>query len=75
MTSASSADSSDAERNAEPGREAVIVPQQRRHIGADAHEGAVAERDEAEAAHQRPGGVDEGPEQDLDQQMQEIGRA
>ena len=34
----------------------------------------MAERHEAEAAHQRPGGVDEGPDQDLDQQMQEIRR-
>ena len=35
-------------------------------------EGAVAQRSEAEPAHQRPARVDEGPQQDLDQQVQVV---
>src|SRR5262245_60828059 len=62
----------DADRDTEPRRHIEIVPQQRRHVGADAHEGAVAERDQAEPPHRRPGGIDESPQQDLDQQMEKI---
>jgi hypothetical protein len=62
----------DAERDAEPRRHIEIVPQQRRHVGADAHEGAMAERDQPEPPHRRPGGIDEPPQQDLDQQVEKI---
>jgi hypothetical protein len=44
----------DTERNADPGRHSEIIPQQRRHIGADSHKRAMAERDEAKAPHNRP---------------------
>ena len=60
----------DRDRNADPRRDAGVVPQQHHHVGADAGERAVAERGQPEAAHQRPAGVDERPDQDLDQQMQ-----
>jgi hypothetical protein len=62
----------DAERDADPRRHAEVVPQHRDHVGADPHERAVAERDEPEAPHQRPAGVDEAPEQDHDQEVQRV---
>ena len=52
-----------------------MVPQQRRDIGADAHEAAMAERHQAEAAHDRPRGVGERPDQDQHQDVQVIGIA
>ena len=61
-------------RDAEPWRDAVEIPQQRRHIGADAQKRAVAERDQAEPAHHRPGRVDKAPDQDLDRDVQEVVR-
>src|SRR5207247_1261487 len=57
---------------AEPGRQAIEIPEQRRRVGADAEEGAMAERDEAEAAHQRPGASDERPDEDLDDDVQHV---
>jgi hypothetical protein len=64
-----------ADRNAEPRRDAEMVPQQRRHIGTDAHEAAMAERHQTEATHHRPRGVGERPDQDQDQDVQMIGIA
>src|SRR5262249_21260795 len=57
---------------AEPGRQAIEVPEQRRRVGADAEKRAVAERDEAEAAHQRPGPTDERPDEDLDDHVEHV---
>src|SRR5581483_8185651 len=64
----------DRQGNAEPRRQAPIGPEQRRDVGPEPHERAVPEGDEAEPAHQGPGGIDEGPDQDLDHEMQEIAR-
>ena len=63
-----------AERNADPGRYTGVVPQQRRHISSHTHERAVAERYKSKASHNRPGGIDEAPQQNLNQQMNDIGR-
>jgi hypothetical protein len=52
-----------------------MIPQQRRHIGADAHEPAMAQRNQAEAAHHRPRRIGERPDQDQDQDMQMVGIA
>ena len=62
----------DADRDAEPGRKAGIVPQQGRDIGADTEKRAMAERDEAEFPHERPGRVDEAPKQDLDRDVEHV---
>ena len=64
-----------ADGNADPWRYAEMIPQQRRDIGADAHEAAMAERHQAEAAHDRPRGVGERPDQDQHQDVQVIGIA
>ena len=64
-----------AHGNADPWRHAEMVPQQRRHIGADAHEAAMPERHQAEAAHDRPRGIGERPDQDQHQDVQMIGIA
>ena len=64
-----------ADGNADPRRDAEMVPQQRRDVGADAHEAAMAERHQAEAAHDRPRGVGERPDQDQHQDVQVIGIA
>jgi hypothetical protein len=58
------------DRDADPGRQAGIVPQQRHRIGANAEKGAMAKRHQPEPAHQRPARIDEAPDQDGDQQMQ-----
>src|SRR5215470_9909888 len=60
------------EHRADPGRERVEVPQQRRRVRAHPEEGAVAERYEAEAAHEGPGLADEGPDEDLDGHVQHV---
>ena len=62
------------QRDAEPGAEAGLVPGQRRHVGAHAHEAAVPERGQAEPSHDRPRRVGERPDQDDDQDVQRIGR-
>src|SRR6266851_5741380 len=64
-----------ARGNADPWRDAEMVPQQRRDIGADAHEAAMPERHQAEAAHDRPRGIGERPDQDQHQDVQVIGVA
>ncbi len=64
-----------ADGNADPRRHAEMVPQQRGDIGADAHEAAMAERHQAEAAHDRPRGIGERPDQDQHQDVQVIGIA
>ena len=65
------------DRNAEPWRNTGNVPEHDCNVGPNAGEGAVPQRRQPEAAHQRPAGVDEGPQEDLDQQMQIVllGRA
>ena len=73
--SASTPAADHADGNADPWRHAEMVPQQRRDIGADAHEAAMAERHQAEAAHDRPRGVGERPDQDQHQDVQMIGIA
>jgi hypothetical protein len=57
---------------AHPGRQPEGVPEQRGRVGADPEEGAVAERHEPEAAHERPGPADERPDEDLDDHVQNV---
>ena len=64
-----------AQGNADPWRDAQMVPEQRGDVSADAHEATMAERDQAEAAHDRPRGVGERPDQDQHQDVQMIGVA
>ena len=61
--------------NAEPWRHAEMVPQQRRHISANAHEAAMPQRDQAEPAHHRPRRIGKRPDQDQDQDVQVVGFA
>src|SRR5438552_663708 len=62
----------DGGEGAEPRREAEEVPEQRRRVVAEPEEGAVPERDEAEAAHERPRAADERPDEDLDQDVEDV---
>src|SRR5207244_11712045 len=62
----------DGGEGAEPRREAEEVPEHRRRVGAEPEEGAVPERDEAEAAHERPRAADERPDEDLDQDVEDV---
>ncbi|MCX7273094.1 MAG: hypothetical protein NTV19_07875 [Burkholderiales bacterium] len=57
---------------ADPGRDAVEIPQQHHGVGADAQEGAVAEAHQTQATHDRPAGVDERPQQGHHHQVQRI---
>jgi hypothetical protein len=57
---------------ADPGRNAKEVPQQHHRVGADAKEGPVTEAHQAQAAHDRPAGVDERPQQRHHHQVQRI---
>src|ERR1700674_1108900 len=52
-----------------------MVPQQSRHVCTDAHESAMTQRNQAEAAHHRPRRIGKRPDQDQDQNMQMIGIA
>jgi hypothetical protein len=63
---------SHGKQRADPGRERVEVPQQGGRIRAHPKEGAVAEGDEAEAAHEGPGLADEGPDEDLDGHVEHV---
>jgi hypothetical protein len=62
----------DGEDDAEPGSHPEEVPEQHGGVGAHAEEGAVAERDEAEAAHQGPGVAHERPQEDLDDDVPDV---
>ncbi len=62
----------ECERNAEPGRQPVVVPAHHHDVGADAQKRAVAEAHQPEAPHHRPAGVHEGPEQRHDEQVQRV---
>src|SRR2546425_8332540 len=53
-------------------REAVRVPEEGHCVGPEAEEGPVAQRDQAEAAHERPRSADEGPDEDLDQDVEDV---
>src|SRR5262249_19507836 len=55
----------DGDETAEPRGQAVRVPEEGGRVGPHAEEGAVAEGDDAEATHQRPGAADERPDEDL----------
>src|SRR3954447_23260476 len=59
----------DGNRDAKPRRQAHIIPQENAAIAADSGESAVAERGEAETAHDRPAGINERPNENLDQQV------
>src|SRR5258707_8368855 len=52
-----------------------MIPQRPRHKGATAHNPAMTQRNQSEAAHHRPRRIGERPDQDLDQDMQMIGIA
>ena len=72
MTTASATVRSHRHEAADPGRHAEEVPEEAGRVGAHAQEGAVAEGDEAEAAHERPRPADERPDEDLDDDVDEV---
>src|SRR3990167_8709932 len=60
------------QRRGEPGGDAPEVPEERRRVRPHAQKGAVAERDQAEPAHQRPRGAHDAPDQDEDGDVQDV---
>src|SRR5262249_57520695 len=57
---------------ADPRSETEEVPEETGRVGAHAEESAVAEGHEAEAAHERPRAADEGPDENLHDDVDEV---